>query len=113
VSFHGHHDAPAPVQIKSDIANGIIEIAATPAGERLRFTVLDDAPGLACVVTINRGGFEREVLPLQPLAGSLRVFLSAAAPAEPHSFTATLDLELKGVVRSLPFGMTEPENHHH
>lgn len=36
--IHAHHHAPNPIDVKSSVLHGVIEIINTPIGERMRFT---------------------------------------------------------------------------
>ncbi|MHB1102835.1 MAG: cation diffusion facilitator family transporter [Devosia sp.] len=111
-SQHGHHQALNFIQIKSELADGVLEIVDTKEGERMRLTVMRDAPDLRATVLIARGAGSPETLPLLPMTGSRRVFVSALAPSEPHEFDATIELSQGSRAASLPFHMAEPEHHH-
>ena len=76
------------------------------------FTAMRQAPGLQAVIEIEREGGRIEVLPLVPEAGNPARFMSAAAPQEPHEFTARLRLSSSKGEEVLPFGMVEPGGHH-
>lgn len=49
-----HHHAPAPVAVRGQFAEGVVEIVDTPEGERLRFAASRATAGLQVVVTIQR-----------------------------------------------------------
>jgi hypothetical protein len=53
---------------------------------------------------------QEEKLPLLPQDGEQGVFMSAAAPAEPHEFDARLVFRVEEI---LPFRMVGPEGHYH
>lgn len=106
----GHHHAPNPVTVRSELAQGVVEIIDTPQGERLQFTSSSPAPGLVVVATIQREGSRDEVLELIALPGGTQ-FLSGAAPEEPHDFDAVLSFQLGGQSEALPFHMAEPSDH--
>ncbi|EJZ17360.1 cation transporter dimerization domain-containing protein, partial [Rhizobium sp. Pop5] len=109
---NGHHHAPDPFKVESEIATGLLEIIDTPAGERMRFTVSKHAPGLNAVVEIRRP-HGLEILPLLASPNDHHALQSAEAPAEPHEFDAVLKLTSERGGADLPFRMTEPEGHHH
>lgn len=108
----GHHHAPNPFVVDSQLATGLLEIIDTPEGERMRFSVRKHAPGLEAVVEIARGG-QIERLPLLASPHDHHALISAAAPAEPHEFNAVLKLMAGIEVDDLPFRMLEPEGHQH
>jgi cation diffusion facilitator family transporter len=111
---HGHHHAPEPVEVRGELAEGIVEIIDTPAGERLRFTAARSAPGLAVVARIQREGNQVEVLELLAESNAPKRFLSSVAPEEPHEFDARLCLKAGDRSEALPFSVVEPpgyENH--
>jgi hypothetical protein len=109
---HGHHHAPAAVKIAGKLAEGLIEIVDTAEGERMRFTVARHAQGLRARVTIARPEANPETLPLFPVSGDHHSLMSAIAPAEPHEFSAMLELVAGDQKESLPFSMSEPEHSH-
>lgn len=109
---HGHHHAPEPFHAVDYLVDGLLEIVDTDAGERMRLTISRAATGLRAVVEIKRPGGLSETLPLLPVEGNRRVFLSEVAPAEPHEFDAVLQLSTGDKNSSLPFHMAEPEHHH-
>jgi cation diffusion facilitator family transporter len=109
---HGHHHAPEPFIVSGELAKGQLAIVDTPAGERFRLTLTHHADGLAATVIINRK-HGPEVLPLRPVAGDHHVFASDVAPAEPHAFSAELQLAARAQHETLPFAMKEPEGHSH
>ena len=105
-----HHHAPAPVAVRGELAQGVVEIIDTAQGERLRFTSARPAAGLRVVASIRRERPQDEVLELIELPGGTR-FLSSSAPGEPHEFDAVLHLQLEDRSETLPFHMAEPEGH--
>jgi len=107
----GHHHAPTPVALRGELAEGVVEIIDTPAGERLQYTTLQSVSGLRVVVKIARDDHRVEVLVLSKLPGTANQFLSAVAPEEPHEFDAQLCLELAGRSEALRFHVAEPEGH--
>lgn len=112
VASASHHHAPEPFQVRSELAEGELSIANTPAGERMRLTLNQPIDGLNAVVVIDRAGqSESHVLFPSPL--NLTVFESASAPAEPHDFTARLILSASGKEDVQTFRMTEPAGHMH
>jgi cation diffusion facilitator family transporter len=108
---HGHHHAPDPFHVVDDLAEGVLEIVDTDAGERLRLTTRRAIEALVAVATISRPAGP-EMLMLEPVAGKSGVFMSAVAPAEPHTFDGVLTLSAGAKASSLPFHMAEPEPHH-
>jgi hypothetical protein len=107
-----HHHAPAPFRVVSDLADGLLEIADTPAGERMILRVGRHAEGLHAKVAIHRNNRIEELV-LTPSHGNHHRLESQEAPAEPHEFTATLILSAGEAKEELPFGMNEPTGHHH
>jgi len=105
-----HHHAPEPFAFVGRLAEGVLAIVDTPQGERMKLTLARPAEGLSAKVVIAR----HETLEvLDMVAEGQNTFLSAAAPAEPHEFDATLELAASGETERLPFRMLEPANHHH
>ena len=98
------------MRVRGELGEGIVEIIDTPAGERLRFTSANADAGLDVVAEIARPAGP-ETLILQPSAAQPSVFLSAAAPAEPHEFEAVLRLRRDGRSETLDFKMCEPDGH--
>lgn len=109
---HGHHHVPEPFRVAGTVAEGVLEIVNTAKGERMRLTVSRHSEGLRAAVIIDRPGGMAETLPLLPDAADHHSFVSAAAPAEPHEFDATLQLEAGGQQEMLRFRMVEPEHRH-
>jgi cation diffusion facilitator family transporter len=109
----GHHHAPDPFRFKGGLAEGVLEIVDTPDGERMQMTLNQPIPDLTAMVVIERPGSEEERLALDAVAKNPRMFLSTAAPAEPHEFDAGLHLSVAGHQETLPFQMTEPVGHDH
>ena len=110
-SRHGHHHAPEPFIISSSIANGTLSIVDTPDGERFLLVVNKAIAGLQATVVILRGGNARETLELKPLPSNPGQLQSSVAPAEPHEFTAELEIKLADRSETLPFTMIEPDEH--
>lgn len=109
----GHHHAPDPVKVRGELAEGVMEIVDTPAGERFRFTASRLEPGAEAVAEIARPGGEVERLPLDAHDGAPHVLMSAHAPQEPHEFTAVLRVAAAGREERLDFRMEEPADHVH
>lgn len=107
-----HHSAPEPFLVKGALAEGELAIVDTPDGERFRLTLTKPRPTLKATVVINRPGGP-ETLPLLALAEDKAIFESAAAPAEPHTFSAELRLSTKTKNENLPFKIEEPKGHGH
>lgn len=108
----GHHHAPDPVPVHGELAQGVLEIIDTPAGERMRFQASALADNAVVSVMIDRGeGYEE--LTLLPAEDAAHLFLSTAVPAEPHEFDARLLVRAAGREESLAFRMTEPAGHAH
>jgi cation diffusion facilitator family transporter len=107
----GHHHAPAPFMVASVLATGILEIADTPKGERMRLSIERSTEGLQATVIIDRSGGNQETLTLAPVAGNDGVFESAVAPVEPHEFSAQLRLMLGTREDVLAFKTAEPAGH--
>lgn len=112
VAIHPHH-APDPFRFAGDLAAGVLEIAETPQGERMRLTLACPVSGLSATVIIERPGGSPENLPLHLSTTNSAVLESALPPAEPHEFVATLLLALGGQKETLAFRMVEPEGHAH
>lgn len=107
----GHHQAPASVAVKGDLADGVVEIIETAQGERLRFTTSQAIAGLKVAARIQRGEHRVETLELAAQPGVATEYLSSLAPREPHEFDAHLRLQLGGRTEDLPFRVVEPEGH--
>ncbi len=107
-----HHHAPEPVKVEAELAAGMLEIVDTPAGERMRFRISRAVPGLRAAVIIARPGGD-ETLRLELTQEDAQLFLSAAAPAEPHEFDAILTLSSDDTEEAIKFSMTEPAGHMH
>ena len=106
----GHHHAPAPVALRGELAEGVVEIIDTPQGERLQFTLVRSVTGLKVLVSIQRDS-DSERLELTELADDPTRFLSSSPPQEPHEFDAFLRMDLGGRTEVLPFRVVEPEGH--
>lgn len=109
----GHHHAPDPFLLSGKLASGLLEIIDTPQGERMRLRLSRHAEGLQAKVAIERPGGAVERLPLSPVGGDHHHLQSLVAPAEPHAFSARLQLAAGGDSEDLPFAMSEPHGHHH
>ena len=106
---NGHHHHAEPVLVKGTVLNGVLEIVETPLGERFKFKSNDSLRALALTVVIERTAGE-EILnlaqsPIDPL-----VYLSSAAPDEPHEFKASLVLPGSD---KFSFEIHEPDDHSH
>jgi hypothetical protein len=108
-----HHHAPDPFLVSGKLASGLLEIVDTPQGERMRLRLSRHAEGLQVSVAINRPGSEIERLPLSPVGGDHHYLQSLVAPAEPHEFSARLQLAAGPDSEDLAFAMAEPEGHNH
>ncbi|TIR19610.1 MAG: cation transporter [Mesorhizobium sp.] len=108
-----HHHAPDPFLVSGKLASGLLEIVDTPQGERMRLRLSRHAEGLQANVAIERAGGAVESLPLSPVGGDHHYLQSLVAPAEPHEFSARLQLAAGQDSEDLPFAMAEPEGHHH
>ena len=109
----GHHHAPDPFKVVSPIASGLLAIVDTAKGERMRLTLHHRTDGLRAMVAIKRAADAIETLELLPTNAKALVFESAVAPAEPHEFSAELQLLADDQKAVLPFTMTEPSGHRH
>ncbi|RWA69668.1 cation diffusion facilitator family transporter [Mesorhizobium sp.] len=108
-----HHHAPDPFLVAGKLASGLLEIVDTPQGERMRLRLSRHAEGLRANVAIDRPGGMVQQLPLSPVGGDHHHLQSLVAPAEPHEFSARLQLAAGADSEDLPFAMAEPEGHHH
>lgn len=108
-----HHHSPKPFEVRSPLAEGLLEIIDTPNGERMRLTIARHVEGLQALVTIDRANGIVEHLALTQVAGSSRTLISAVAPTEPHEFHAQLRLQAGDKKDVLPFRMVEPDGHAH
>lgn len=107
------HHAPKPFAVAGRLADGLLEIVETPAGERMRLRVSRHAEGMRARVDIARGGGQVETLELRPAGDNHHRLESTVAPAEPHAFDAKLWLAAGSEVEELPFSMIEPQGHQH
>ena len=98
---------------RGELAEGVIEIVDTREGERFRLTATRLATSAGAIVAIDGPGGIEERLPLSPQAGNHLVLMSVQAPAEPHEFTARLQVRAEGREEVLPFQMAEPAGHAH
>ncbi|MGV8856896.1 MAG: cation diffusion facilitator family transporter [Devosia sp.] len=108
---HGHH-APDAVLVASNLADGLLQIVDTPAGERMLLRVSRHAEGMRASVGIERDGGNVEMLCLVPVAGDHHQLQSLCAPDEPHEFKATLHLKAGNEMEEIEFAMAEPHGHH-
>ncbi|TPJ74728.1 cation diffusion facilitator family transporter [Mesorhizobium sp. B2-6-2] len=109
----GHHHAPDPFLVSGKLASGLLEIVDTPQGERMRLRLSRHAEGLRANVAIERADGAVESLPLSPVGGDHHYLQSLVAPAEPHEFSARLQLAAGPDTEDLPFAMADPQGHHH
>ncbi|MDB5525163.1 MAG: cation transporter [Rhizobium sp.] len=108
----GHHHAPDPFRVSGKLAQGLLEIVDTDAGERFRLRVSRHVEGLAATVAIQRpDSVERHTL--VPVDGDHHLLQSLEAPNEPHDFEAELLLTDTRQNERLPFKMLEPQGHNH
>jgi cation diffusion facilitator family transporter len=107
-----YHHTPAPFRVMSNLADGLLEIADTPAGERMVLRVARHAEGLRARVAIQRDARIEEI-DLTPSHGNHHRLESREAPAEPHEFAATLLLTAGEAKEELSFRMIEPAEHVH
>ena len=103
---------PERFQVRSELAEGELSIATTPAGERMRLALHRSVDGLSAVVAIDRAG-QTETLVLSDSSGDRKILESASAPAEPHEFDARLILSANGKRDVLEFQMKESAGHAH
>jgi cation diffusion facilitator family transporter len=104
------HHAPRPFEVRSELADGELSIAGTPAGERMRLTLSRRTDGLKAVVVIDRAAGP-ETLVLSPSRGDLSTLESQSAPDEPHEFRARLILSADDKEEIQEFRMAEPVGH--
>ncbi|MGO4684552.1 cation diffusion facilitator family transporter [Hyphomicrobium sp. 2TAF46] len=109
----GRHHAPEAFKVASTLARGLLAIADTSKGERMRLVLELPVVGLEATVAIDRPGGTVETLALLPVAGRSGVFESTKAPAEPHEFSAQLRLSAGQRADVVTFRMTEPAGHKH
>ena len=79
----------------------------------MRLSIENPDRTLNATVTIDRSSGKVETLTLLPVFGNDGVYLSTAAPDEPHEFSAQLRLTVAGKEDVLAFKMTEPAGHPH
>ena len=108
---NAHHHAPPGVEVRGELAQGILEIIDTFEGERMRFTTLSPLSNISVAVTIERDNGHVEALILRPAPDNATVFTSERAPSEPHEFSAQLRLQLGERREVLPFSMHELHDH--
>lgn len=101
------HHPPRPFEVRSELADGELSIAGTPAGERMRLTLSRRTDGLKAVVVIDRAAGP-ETLVLSPSQGDLSTLESQSAPNEPHEFRARLILSADDKEEVQEFRMAEP-----
>ncbi|WP_348643359.1 hypothetical protein [Mesorhizobium sp. B2-7-1] len=109
----GYHHASDPFLVSGKLASGLLEIVDTPQGERMRLRLSRHAEGLRANVAIERAGGAVESLPLSPVGGDHHYLQSLVAPAEPHEFSARLQLAAGADSEDLPFAMAEGHHHEH
>ena len=107
-AHHPHHHAPEPFIVAGSLADGTLAIVDTVEGERFRLMADRPTVGLQAKVVIHREGGALETLELRPLADAPGQLQSLVAPAEPHEFTAELQLKLGDRSETLAFAMAEP-----
>lgn len=108
----GHSHAPASVRVDTALARGLLQIADTDAGERMRLRLSRHSADLRAEIQIDRGAGRTERLALLPFDGDHHLLQSAVAPEEPHSFEATLKLTAGDQESEQSFRMEEPDHHH-
>lgn len=112
-SHHHHHHFQEPIQIKTKMASGSLEIVNTELGERFRFTptlIENEKLNFRVIITRPDG---IEVLPLLKSTES-DLYTSEVAPNEPHEFSAEFEIILSGNKHEVvPFEMHEPHDHDH
>ena len=106
------HHAPQPFEVRSDLADGELSIAGTPAGERMRLILSRRTDGLKAVVVIDRAAGP-ETLVLSPSSEDPFTLESQSAPDEPHEFNARLFLSADGKQEIQEFYLVEPVGHAH
>ncbi|MHB0953947.1 MAG: cation diffusion facilitator family transporter [Allorhizobium sp.] len=113
VPTQGHHHAPDPFRFDGEFAKGVLEIIDTADGERMRLSLSSAVDGLRATVSIDRLEGKFEILSFETVTTDPHVLLSVQTPAEPHEFTADLQLALADRQQKLVFEMVEPAGHHH
>lgn len=110
-SDHHHHHHHAEAAISGRVLRGLVEIVATPLGERMRFTKdnLSSWNAAEVVAEIDRQN-GTEVIHLIQSPEDPSIYLSDVAPQEPHEFKASLILAGKDRVE---FEIHEPHDHDH
>ncbi|RTM14603.1 MAG: cation transporter [Bradyrhizobiaceae bacterium] len=106
------HHAPQAIEVRSELADGELSIAGTPAGERMRLILKRQAHGLKAVVVIDRARGP-ETLVLFPSLEDPSALESQSAPDEPHEFSGRLVLSADGREEIQEFQMAEPVGHGH
>ena len=108
---HSHDHTNDVVMITSNLSSGQIEIVQTEHGERMRYSASIAPLDLKLRVIINRaeGG---EILELHRV-GDSKVFQSLTAPAEPHEFSAELEIISNEHREVQTFEMHEHHDHDH
>lgn len=105
---HHNHESE-PVLIKTDLTSGQIEIVQTENGERLRYWCSVAPNDLVMKVIINRP-VGLEVLELSKI-GDSKIYQSTIAPAEPHEFSAELEIVSRHYREVKTFEMHEHHDH--
>lgn len=113
IATNTHHHAPEPFSFADELAQGTLVIVDTPEGERMRLTLERAVRDLSATVVIDRESRPDESLALVPATDEGTIFQSMVAPAEPHEFSARLELIADERRASLPFSMHEPAGHGH
>jgi nickel/cobalt exporter len=110
---HPHHHAPEPICVEGTYLCGTLEIVESPLGERMRFSSTKESSEDELTVAIDRDG-RIETLKLTRSPDNRNIFLSSAAPEEPHEFSARIFMGNEANPKeSFAFSVTEPEGHPH
>lgn len=110
---HAHHPAPEPVVVKIGNLRGNLEIINTPLGERFRFVAESEPMDEEFTVEITRSD-RTERLNLERSPENRQIYLSGAAPEEPHEFHAQFVRKAIGGEENIfVFSMKEPDGHDH
>lgn len=108
---HEHHHTPDPVTVDTEILKGILKIIDTEAGERFQLeTSFQSQKNTQLKVIINRPNGLEVIELIQKNDGT---YLSDVAPAEPHEFSAELEIKQSSHREVITFAMHEPHDHHH
>lgn len=101
------HRQPAPFPFDGKLAAGLVEIIDTLEGERMQVTLTHHAAGLQVAVNIRRPSGQEHIYCI-PLRNEPHRYVSRAAPAEPHSFDAALNLRAGDQSEIIEFQMDQP-----